>query len=205
MTVSPPRLALWMLNLTTDQSIRSELIGDLQEEFDRLHRQSTNLANGWYWRQTIFSLPQLIGKRLRSEKLRQCVFGIAVSLTAFGLVRIWDVFLAQNLARIVSSTDSDTTALVARIAYFAVMMAGIAAAGALVARTTFCIEDSFRINAWRSLAPASLAIFSPYLFAIFFSDQSLGFYPLFWVALAVPSLIGGARFATWIMSKRVRQ
>lgn len=205
MPAPPPKLALWMLNLTTDRSIRSELIGDLQEEFALRHRQSARLAKGWYWRQTIFSLPKLIGKRLRSRTLPQYGLGVAVSIAAFLFVRIWDILLAQNLAGLVSDLDSNLPLLVARVSYFAVMMAGLACIGALVAATTFCEKDSFRINAWRSLAPVSLAIFTPYLFSFFLSAQSVGYYPLLWMALTAPSLIGGARFGAWVKSVRSGQ
>jgi hypothetical protein len=108
--------------------------------------------------------------------------------------------LARNLAGLVASIDADFPLVVARISYFAVMMLGIGFAGALVARATFCLNDSFLANARRSLAPASLAIFAPYLFYFFLTDQSVGYYPFIWMAAAVPSLIGGARYAVHMMS-----
>lgn len=129
---------------------------------------------------------------------------MSVSLATFGLVRIWDIFLAQNLAGLVSDMGPDLSVLPARIAYFVVMMVGIAFAGGLVAKMTFCVEDNFRTNARRSLAPAALAIFAPYLSVMVFSDGPVGYYPLIWVALAIPSLVGGARYAAWKISPHSR-
>ena len=200
MPVPPPKMALLMLILSTDRSIRSELIGDLQEEFSLHYQQSAGLAKRWYWRQTITSLPKLIGQRMRSRTVRQYGFGMTVSLAAFVLVRAWDILLAQNLAGLVAHMDSDLPLFAARISYVAVMMAGFACAGGLVAKTTFCVEDGFLVNARRSLAPASLAILAPYLFAIIFSDDRVGFHPLILLALAVPSLIGGARYGASVMT-----
>jgi len=201
MSTEPPRLALWILTIATDRSIRSELIGDLHEEFTLRSQQSVSRANDWYWGQTLSSLPKLVGSRLQSDAVRKYGIGIAVSFAAFLLVRIWDVLLAQNAAGLVASTD----AVVARVFYLVVMMVGIAFAGALVARTTFCVGDSFYVNARRSLAPASLAVFSPYLFYFFLSDNPAGYYPFVWMALAVPSLIGGAHYTVSQMSKRMVQ
>lgn len=202
MLVPPPKLALLMLNLSTDQSIRSELIGDLQEEFTLRHQQSARLAKRWYWRQTIASLPKLIGQRMQPGTVRQYGIGMAVSLAAFALVRAWDILLAQNLAGQVAHMNSDLPMFATQISYLAAMMAGFACAGGLVALATFCAEDSFLINARRSLAPASLAVFAPYIFAIALADGPVGPDPLILIVLAVPSLIGGARYMAEIKAAR---
>lgn len=50
----PPRLATWLLERGVPTNERSELVGDLHEEFEqRVGRDTTGAARRWFWRQTV--------------------------------------------------------------------------------------------------------------------------------------------------------
>lgn len=58
----PPRSAEWLIVLFADSDEAHLMLGDLSEEFFRLASQSGRVAaRQWYWRQTLKSLPHLVG------------------------------------------------------------------------------------------------------------------------------------------------
>jgi hypothetical protein len=62
----PPRGAAWLLSLFANAEESDSILGDLSEEFSQLASQSgIACARRWYWRQTLKSLPHLIGSALR--------------------------------------------------------------------------------------------------------------------------------------------
>ena len=66
---TPPRLAQWLLRLTTPSEDREEMLGDLHEEMLRKCRRSSHsTARRWYWRQTLTSLSHNLVQRRRKRR-----------------------------------------------------------------------------------------------------------------------------------------
>lgn len=63
--ITPPALALRILNLSVPVAAREHLIGDLIEEYvtDRLPEQGRARADLWFWKQTILSCYEFLNKQ----------------------------------------------------------------------------------------------------------------------------------------------
>jgi predicted permease len=69
MSVRPPRLAAWLVTMTTVQSDRQAVLGDLQEEFAAIDDEfGPSRARRWFWRQTLSSLIPGARRRLRETR-----------------------------------------------------------------------------------------------------------------------------------------
>lgn len=66
----PPGLAGRLLDLLDREEARGTLRGDLDEEYERHVRPKlgTRAARRWYWRQTLASVPRLLGRRVRGVR-----------------------------------------------------------------------------------------------------------------------------------------
>jgi hypothetical protein len=65
--VQPPRAAVWLLNLFTLDEKSESILGDLLEEFSLIaSKLGSASARGWYWRQTMKTVPQLAGVGFRT-------------------------------------------------------------------------------------------------------------------------------------------
>jgi len=63
----PPRMAVWLISLFSLTNEAESIQGDLLEEFSVLAAKSgAHSARGWYWRQTIKTLPRLAGFGFRT-------------------------------------------------------------------------------------------------------------------------------------------
>jgi hypothetical protein len=63
----PPRIAVWLLNLFALAEEADSILGDLLEEFSLIASKSgLASARGWYWRQTMRTVPQLAGVGFRT-------------------------------------------------------------------------------------------------------------------------------------------
>ena len=70
MTIRPPRVAAWLVTLSTVETDRQAVLGDLFEEFAVLEQQfGTRQARRWFWRQTLHSLVPGLSRRLRETRL----------------------------------------------------------------------------------------------------------------------------------------
>jgi hypothetical protein len=59
-SVTPPRLARWLITLFTHAEEAESIEGDLLEEFSSIASQSGNgAARRWYWRQTLETIPHM--------------------------------------------------------------------------------------------------------------------------------------------------
>lgn len=69
--MTPPELPRRLLRRLVPARVRDQLVGDLDEEFQRFvaPARSHARANGWYWRQVLRSLPAVMRLR-RQERLR---------------------------------------------------------------------------------------------------------------------------------------
>ncbi|HEX7778940.1 MAG TPA: permease prefix domain 2-containing transporter, partial [Vicinamibacterales bacterium] len=66
MSGQPPRLAAWLVTLSTVEPDRQAVLGDLFEEFAALEQQAgTKRARRWFWRQTLSSLVPGFSRRLK--------------------------------------------------------------------------------------------------------------------------------------------
>lgn len=64
----PPRVAVWLVNLFSQADETESILGDLSEEFSELASQSgPAFAQKWYWRQTLKTLPHLLGSAYRAS------------------------------------------------------------------------------------------------------------------------------------------
>jgi hypothetical protein len=101
---SPPRIAVWLLNLFASAEEAESILGDLLEEFSFLASKSgVAFARRWDWRQTIKTVPQLAGVGVRSAPwltggavaggflLRRLV-GPAVEPSIFAVLERYQVF-----------------------------------------------------------------------------------------------------------------
>jgi hypothetical protein len=62
----PPRIATWLVKLFSQAKETDSVLGDLAEEFSGLASQSgAGVARKWYWRQTLKTLPHLLGSAFR--------------------------------------------------------------------------------------------------------------------------------------------
>jgi|CZKL01.1.fsa_nt_gi hypothetical protein len=65
--IQPPRIAVWLLKLFVLAEEAESILGDLLEEFALLASKSGEAyARSWYWRQTIRTLPRLVGIGFRT-------------------------------------------------------------------------------------------------------------------------------------------
>lgn len=59
--VQPPRLAVWLISAFSSGEAEEAILGDLVEEFSPLASKAGRaVARGWYWRQTLKTIPHLI-------------------------------------------------------------------------------------------------------------------------------------------------
>ena len=66
MTLRPPRIARWLLSATTERADRVFVIDDLDELYAiRRERAARLVADVWYWKQVLRSMPPLIARRLQ--------------------------------------------------------------------------------------------------------------------------------------------
>ena len=99
-------------------------------------------------------------------------------------------------------TNAETYTL-ARAVYLLVQMLGVALAGGVLAIFTFRRERNFLSNVIRRLTPAALVLFGPALISLMSPNPTYDTsFQLLWLALAAPSLIGGAACALWLRSRR---
>ena len=64
--VSPPRIAVWLVNLFTPAEEAESILGDLLEEYSHLVSKSgAAFAQRWYWRQTLKTIAHLAGTGFR--------------------------------------------------------------------------------------------------------------------------------------------
>lgn len=199
----PPRLAVLVLALLASRADRDALTGDMMEEFTQRNLRSANDANIWYWKQTFLSAPHLLWRKLSSAKAKKYAIGLFVSFISFGLVCVWDIFLARNAVQLFVDAAGSQSLISARIIYFCIMTLGLFVGGALVAIATFCPSDSFGVNVRRFLLPASIAVLGPYIYAVLISDRSSATYMLVWLAVGLPSLLTGAKLASLFRTKPV--
>ena len=64
----PPRVAVWLVRLFSQNEKTESVLGDLSEEFsERRSHLGSALARKWYWRQTLTTLPHLLGSAFRAS------------------------------------------------------------------------------------------------------------------------------------------
>ena len=67
---SPPRLAAWLMRVSTVEADRQAVVGDLIEEFNALTENlGASGARRWFWRQALTSLLPNVVRRLREPRL----------------------------------------------------------------------------------------------------------------------------------------
>lgn len=67
----PPRAATWLLGLFAAAEEDEHILGDLSEEyFERASQTGQRSARRWYWRQTLKSIPHLVGLSFRAAPVR---------------------------------------------------------------------------------------------------------------------------------------
>jgi hypothetical protein len=66
-SVQPPHIAVWLIRLFAAGEEAESILGDLLEEFSLLTSKSgVSRARHWYWRQTIKTVPRLVGFGFRT-------------------------------------------------------------------------------------------------------------------------------------------
>jgi hypothetical protein len=66
-SVPPPHIAVWLIRLFALGEESESILGDLLEEFSLLTSQSgVSMARHWYCRQTIKTVPRLVGFAFRT-------------------------------------------------------------------------------------------------------------------------------------------
>ena len=74
----PPRLARWLLGRVVPPDVRDEIVGDVQEMFDRRARSRGPLGAAlWYWRQLFAFAVQFSTERLRQRRAGDWSTGIS--------------------------------------------------------------------------------------------------------------------------------
>ena len=88
-TLTPPRLARWLLRRALDGPARSAIVGDLDEEFSRFvgPRLGVRAARRWYWRQAMASIVACIREPAASalEPAERITVGRALMQDRHGL------------------------------------------------------------------------------------------------------------------------
>jgi len=117
----PPRIAVWLLNLFALAKEAESILGDLLEEFSLIASKSgLASARSWYWRQTMRTIPQLVGVGFRTAPwmtaaaivggflLRRLVGHLAES-AIFAVVERFPVFFEHHFSiyRFFASTAID--------------------------------------------------------------------------------------------------
>ena len=203
MSLSPPRVATSLLEMLIVSADRAELIGDLQEEFAIISRQSPSAARSWYWRQAAFSSPYFLWKRFHSSNVRKIVFALLAAILSFFLIKYWDIYMARNAVRSVATQADGLSVITIRGVYLFVQMLGVGISGAVIAVLTFDKQSSFTKNSLTRLVPISLLIFAPKVYALIDPASTYPMsYKLIWIMLAVPALILGALCMMWFLARR---
>src|SRR5580693_10621153 len=108
LSVQPPRLAFWLVNLFTIPDDAEAIVGDLLEEFsDVAAKSGVAYARRWYWRQSVRTVFHLVrsGFRVAPWSIAGAVVGgvLLVQLGhAFteGGIRTWNEFLSHHVHRV---------------------------------------------------------------------------------------------------------
>jgi len=106
----PPKIAQWILSITNRKGNRETVLGDFQEFYEQIKKDSgSSAANIWYWSQAFKSLPKFILssiywgaimlKNYFTLAVRNIykhkgysainIFGLAVGLASFLLMLLW--------------------------------------------------------------------------------------------------------------------
>ena len=173
----PPQSAAWLLTLFASANEAETILGDLLEEFSALVATSgRDSARKWYWRQTMGTVPRLVGPSLRAAPwstaavvaggflLRRLV-GPLVGSTTFSLLDRYTEFFGNHFAtfRFFASTGLDIEHLLSFlmigfvVAWAAreremtatAMLASIFAAMAVVGSTYAAIASGSGALLWR--------------------------------------------------------
>lgn len=203
MSLSPPTFATSLLELLIVSSDRAELLGDLQEEFANISLRSPAAARSWYWRQAALSAPYFLLKRFQSSHVKKITVALVAAVVTYLFIKYWDVFLARAAVRGLASNTDGWSVSVLRSFYLLVQMLGVAIGGGAIAALTFEKQRSFIKNALARLAPISLLIFAPKLYALIDPTSTYPTsYKLIWIMLAVPSLVLGALCMMWFLTRQ---
>lgn len=191
--VRSPALARAVIAVLALRDDRAPLIGDLEEEFVSRARESEGSAAGWYWGQTLASAPSLAWRRLSGEGARRVAAVAAVTVFAYVAIMAWEVTIARPMTQELSRTFGGPPAMLMRGVYLVAQMAGVAAAGAVIAGLTFRRQVGFWSNVARRVAPLGFALIVPTaIIMAFTADTYPATFRLAWMAAAAPSLLAGA-------------
>lgn len=144
---TPPWFAKTVFRYVVSDEWREQLLGDLEEEFTSLQKQSGRTANRWYWRQLMTSLPYLIRQRCIFLKLFRTAAqsrSFAIAAGALMFVSLWDAWIAQRTAWKLSVLMSTENLNVIRGLYLAVLAAGFTACGAIITWLHCQIDSAYR-------------------------------------------------------------
>lgn len=116
---SSSKLAIWLMTKLANSTYRTELVGDLQEEYSARQSEGVKAADRWLWRQALLAIAD--GQRARTThpdfiRFICIVLSLTGMFTLFGFVvwlsnmdgttdALWQQLLAGNVIQIAVSGD----------------------------------------------------------------------------------------------------
>jgi len=149
----PPALARAIITHCAQERYRSDILGDLHEEFFDRSRSSELRARQWYWGQVVRSSPRLLMRRIQCLNYRFAGFMLVSTAITIAMLYIWDLWIARSVAYLIYNRLDSVPIVIARVTYFLTFMIGGALAGVFAGALTFKPEKNFWQNFWHSLLP----------------------------------------------------
>lgn len=190
---TPPRLAQFIITALSPAAYREDILGDLQEGYQRLRFSNPKRARYWYWREVIGSAPRLCAYKFCQIDPGRIGLILLAYITALFAVRIWDIHISRTIVQSLIAGDNPPDVKVIRRIYFLLFSLGAILSGFMAASIGFRAHFSFRRNMTISVMP----VFVTLTVLTVFNMVSAGTYErltyvLFRSAMLGAALTGGA-------------
>ncbi len=116
----PPRILELLVNWLTPQSSKEDLLGDLEEDYHRLHELGHTSAKVYYLSNVLRLIPFLALGRLEEMKNRSALFQFAATVLFLSFSIIWDLALVQKQAWPLTARFMDNSFIPATGLYFSI-------------------------------------------------------------------------------------
>lgn len=191
--VTPPKIASGIMLMCASPERRSEMIGDLTEEWQTRNATSPYGAKYWYWDQVIRSIPGIVFYRVRqTAPIRIGILALAYSV---GLLAItyWDSAVSQQIVKGLLSQPDSLAPFYAHGIYFVLFTVGAAIAAVSTALLVFKRDQPFLDNMLIGYGPLFLIV-SLHTFVNVSGTSTLGLalYFLFRSLILAATFVAGA-------------
>lgn len=186
--MSLPPISKFVLLLAIPREFRTEILGDLAEEYDRRRTLSEHRARAWIRRDAVIAALSFPGAGLHARLI------IAIAGAAYIFSIAWEIAIASPMTR--SLTGASAASLAGSFSwslFLSVQMSGFVLAAAFSAIALYRARQSLILNAAFAAGPLALAASAaPAIFAILWRNPQMILDRFDWMAAAmIASAIGG--------------